>query len=171
LTAAASLAVVGCMTQAPAPATPSVVAKTPAPSEAVASAQPVPSPAPSEAPVDPTVLPADAPKTQYGVKYVDLKVGTGATPQPGQTCVVHYTGWLKENGKRFESSLDRGTPYEFRIFTGAVIQGWDEGVSTMKVGGKRKVEIPPKLGYGDQGTSGIPGNATLIFDLELLAIK
>jgi peptidylprolyl isomerase len=178
LITAASLALLGCTTVASqAPAAPSV-AVSPQPtstvspsSEAQASAQPVASPSPSEPPVDPTVLPSDAPTTRYGVKYVDLKVGTGATPQAGQTCVVHYTGWLKEDGKRFESSLDRGQPYEFKLATGQVIQGWDEGISTMKVGGKRKLEIPPKLAYGEQGTNGIPANATLIFDIELLAVK
>jgi peptidylprolyl isomerase len=132
----------------------------------------VAAPSPSLPPVDPTVLPSDAPKTRYGVRYVDLKVGTGVSPQAGQTCVVHYTGWLKENGKKFESSLDGGKPYEFKLSTGQVIRGWDEGVATMKVGGKRKLEIPPNLAYGDDGANGvIPSNATLIFDIELLEVK
>jgi peptidylprolyl isomerase len=175
LISAASLTVVGCLTvgsQIPNPSKPTPVAQLPQPTTTASpSALPVASPSPSLPPVDPTVLPSDAPMTTYGVKYVDLKVGTGATPQQGQTCVVHYTGWLKDGGKRFESSLDRGTPYEFKIGTGGVIRGWDEGIATMKVGGKRKLEIPPKLAYGESGTTGIPANATLIFDIELLDVK
>lgn len=174
----ASLTVFGCLTlgaQIPSPSTPPLPTQTPAPGTATAPsppASPMPSPTPSLPPVDPTFLPEDAPKTTYGVRYVDLKEGTGASPQQGQTCVVHYTGWLKENGKKFESSLDRSQPYEFKFMTGSVIRGWDEGIATMKVGGKRKLEIPPNLAYGESGAAGvIPSNATLIFDIELLAIK
>ncbi|MGC1277975.1 MAG: FKBP-type peptidyl-prolyl cis-trans isomerase [Xanthobacteraceae bacterium] len=113
--------------------------------------------------------------TASGLGIIDTKVGTGASPKPGQTVVVHYTGWLYENGKRgkkFDSSVDRGQPFEFPIGKGQVIAGWDQGVATMKVGGKRTLIIPPSLGYGANGAGGvIPPNATLIFDVELLRIK
>jgi peptidylprolyl isomerase len=113
--------------------------------------------------------------TPSGLQITDSKVGTGATPKPGQICVMHYTGWLYENGakgKKFDSSVDRGQPFEFPIGQGRVIAGWDEGVSTMKVGGKRTLIIPPGLGYGARGAGGaIPPNATLIFDVELLGVK
>ncbi|MBU6452907.1 MAG: FKBP-type peptidyl-prolyl cis-trans isomerase [Cyanobacteria bacterium REEB67] len=110
--------------------------------------------------------------TPSGLKYDDIKVGSGATPQSGQTVVVHYTGWLT-NGQKFDSSVDRGEPFEFVLGAGNVIKGWDEGVATMKVGGKRKLTIPPHLGYGAGGAGGgkIPPNATLVFDVELLGIK
>ena len=109
--------------------------------------------------------------TASGLKYTDQVVGTGATPQRGQTVTVHYTGTL-EDGKKFDSSLDRGKPADFRIGVGAVIKGWDEGLMSMKVGGKRRLVIPSKLGYGPQGRPpDIPGNATLIFDIELLGVK
>src|SRR5512141_1588173 len=114
-------------------------------------------------------------KTPSGLQYEDVKVGTGASPKTGQTCVMHYTGWLWENGakgKKFDSSVDRGSPFEFQIGRGMVIRGWDEGVATMKVGGKRTLLIPPDLGYGARGAGGvIPPNATLVFDVELLGIK
>lgn len=110
-----------------------------------------------------------------GLQIIDTVVGTGPSPKTGQTCVMHYTGWLYENGakgKKFDSSLDRGAPFEFPIGTGRVIAGWDEGVASMKVGGKRTLIIPAKLGYGERGAGGvIPPNATLIFDVELLAVK
>lgn len=113
--------------------------------------------------------------TPSGLKIEDTKVGEGASPATGQTCVMHYTGWLYENGqkgRKFDSSLDRGEPFEFPIGTGRVIKGWDEGVATMKVGGKRTLIIPPELGYGARGAGGvIPPNATLIFDVELLDIR
>ncbi len=113
--------------------------------------------------------------TSSGLGIIDTKVGTGPSPKPGQTVVVHYTGWLYENGKKgkkFDSSLDRGQPFEFPIGKGQVISGWDEGVATMKVGGKRTLIIPPSLGYGASGAGGvIPPNATLIFDVELLGVK
>ena len=110
-------------------------------------------------------------KTASGLKYVDLVEGTGATPQRGQTITVHYTGTL-ENGKKFESSVDRGTPADFRIGVGEVIKGWDEGLISMKVGGKRKLTIPSNLGYGPRGKPpDIPGNSTLLFDVELLGVK
>jgi peptidylprolyl isomerase len=113
--------------------------------------------------------------TPSGLQIIDSKVGTGASPKAGQTCVMHYTGWLYENGakgKKFDSSVDRGQPFEFPIGRGQVIAGWDEGVATMKVGGKRTLIIPPALGYGARGAGGvIPPNATLIFDVELLGVK
>jgi peptidylprolyl isomerase len=109
--------------------------------------------------------------TQSGLKYTDIVEGTGPSPRPGQTVVVHYTGTL-ENGKKFDSSVDRGTPSEFKIGVGAVIKGWDEGLLTMKVGGKRKLVIPPTIGYGALGRPpNIPGNSTLIFEVELLDLK
>ena len=113
--------------------------------------------------------------TPSGLKITDSKVGTGATPKAGQICVMHYTGWLYENGakgKKFDSSVDRGQPFEFPLGQRRVIGGWDEGVATMKVGGKRTLIIPPELGYGARGAGGvIPPNATLIFDVELLDVK
>ncbi len=113
--------------------------------------------------------------TSSGLGIIDTKVGTGPSPKAGQTVVVHYTGWLYENGKRgkkFDSSVDRGQPFEFPLGKGQVIPGWDEGVATMKVGGKRTLIIPPSLGYGASGAGGvIPPNATLIFDVELLKVK
>ena len=106
-----------------------------------------------------------------GLKYVDLVEGTGPSPQKGQTVSVQYTGTL-QNGKKFDSSYDHGgKPYEFRIGTGAVIKGWDEGLMTMKVGGKRKLTIPAALGYGAAGSANIPPNATLIFEVEMLTVK
>ena len=109
--------------------------------------------------------------TRSGLKYIDLVVGTGVMPKSGSTVVVHYTGWLT-NGKKFDSSVDRGEPFSFVLGRGQVIQGWDEGVASMRVGGKRKLTIPPGLGYGSRGYPGaIPGNATLIFEVELLRIR
>jgi FKBP-type peptidyl-prolyl cis-trans isomerase len=107
--------------------------------------------------------------TPSGLKYVDIKEGDGAVPQIGQTVVVHYTGTL-EDGTKFDSSRDRG-PFQFKLGVGQVIKGWDEGVASMKVGGRRKLIIPADLGYGSRGAGGvIPPNATLIFDVELLKI-
>ena len=110
-----------------------------------------------------------------GLQITDTAVGSGASPKTGETCVMHYTGWLYVNGQKgakFDSSVDRGQPFEFPIGVGRVIKGWDEGVSTMKVGGKRTLIIPPDLGYGARGAGGvIPPNATLIFEVELLNVK
>lgn len=107
-----------------------------------------------------------------GLTYWDLKAGTGKLAQNGQRVKVHYTGWLLEGGTKFDSSLDRGKPFEFTLGAGQVIQGWDMGVAGMKVGGKRQLRIPPELGYGWRGAPPtIPANASLIFDVELLAVK
>ena len=113
--------------------------------------------------------------TPSGLQIIDATIGSGASPKPGQICVMHYTGWLYEDGKKgkkFDSSVDRNEPFEFPIGQHRVIAGWDEGVATMKVGGKRTLIIPPALGYGARGAGGvIPPNATLMFDVELLGVK
>ena len=116
--------------------------------------------------------PSKAPvTTPSGLQYVDLVEGTGECPRPGASVSVHYTGWLT-SGKKFDSSLDRGQPFVFPIGRGKVIRGWDEGVATMKVGGKRKLTIPPDLGYGSRGAGGvIPPGATLVFEVELLSVR
>jgi FKBP-type peptidyl-prolyl cis-trans isomerase FkpA len=109
--------------------------------------------------------------TPSGLKYTDVVVGSGASPKVGQTAVVHYTGWLLD-GKKFDSSKDRGQPFSFPLGRGQVIKGWDEGVASMKVGGTRILIIPPDLGYGARGAGGvIPPNATLKFEVELLDVK
>jgi FKBP-type peptidyl-prolyl cis-trans isomerase len=109
--------------------------------------------------------------TPSGLKYNDDQVGDGAAPSQGQRVSVHYTGWLTD-GTKFDSSRDRGQPFQFTIGRGEVIKGWDEGVASMKVGGRRKLTIPPNLGYGARGAGGaIPPNATLVFDVELLDVK
>ena len=135
---------------------------------------------------DPKATPAPEPerkseskmtKTPSGLQYEDIKVGTGASPQTGQLCFMHYTGWLWENGakgKQFDSDNGKydGKGLSFPIGRGKVVKGWDEGIATMKVGGQRTLIIPPDLGYGSRGYPGlIPPNATLIFEVELLAIK
>ena len=113
-----------------------------------------------------------------GLQYEDTVAGSGAEATAGQNVRVHYTGWLHDpaaengRGRKFDSSKDRGTPFSFSLGAGEVIRGWDEGVQGMKVGGKRKLTIPPNLGYGARGAGGvIPPNATLVFEVELLAVK
>lgn len=109
--------------------------------------------------------------TESGLQYVDLVVGTGRQAELGDTATVHYTGWL-EDGTKFDSSLDRGQPFSFRVGAGQVIKGWDEGVGTMREGGKRKLIIPPNLGYGPRGAGRvIPPNATLTFEVEVLKLR
>ena len=114
-------------------------------------------------------------KTASGLQYEDTAPGDGALATAGQTCVMHYTGWLWVNGakgKKFDSSLDRKSPFSFKLGAGQVIRGWDEGVAGLKVGGKRSLLIPPNLGYGAQGAGGvIPPNATLLFEVELIALR
>lgn len=111
-------------------------------------------------------------KEKNGLEWQNIKVGKGASPVKGKKVVVHYTGWLKD-GKKFDSSLDRKEPFEFTIGIGQVIKGWDEGVMTMKPGGVRRLYIPPELGYGSQNVGGdlIPGNSTLVFEIELIEVK
>ena len=121
------------------------------------------------------VVAAEAKKTASGLAYQDVEVGKGAEAVAGKTVDVHYTGWLLtggQKGEKFDSSVDRGSPFSFRLGAGQVIQGWDEGVAGMKVGGKRTLTIPPELGYGARGAGGvIPPNATLVFDVELLGVR
>ena len=107
--------------------------------------------------------------TESGLKYIDQKVGSGQTAKKGDTVEVHYTGWLKD-GKKFDSSVDRGRPFSFKLGEGRVIKGWDEGVAGMKVGGKRKLIIPYQLAYGERGRPGIPPKADLVFEVELLKV-
>ena len=113
--------------------------------------------------------------TASGLTIIDNKVGSGESPKIGQTAVVHYTGWLYQDGKKgkqFDSSRPRGEPFEFPLGQGKVIPGWDEGVETMTVGGKRTLIVPPQLGYGAAGAGGsIPPNSTLLFEVELLGVK
>jgi peptidylprolyl isomerase len=123
------------------------------------------------APAGPPPVTGETVTTASGLQYIDIQPGTGASPALGQKVLVNYTGWLQANGTKFDSSFDRGQPAEFTL--GQVIQGWNEGLSTMNVGGKRRLVIPPALGYGDRGTPGgpIPPNATLVFDVELVNVQ
>lgn len=118
----------------------------------------------------PPPVSGDTVTTESGLRYVVIEEGSGATPTTGQTVRVHYTGWFLD-GTKFDSSVDRGEPFPFPLGRGRVIRGWDEGVATMKVGEKRRLIVPPELGYGQRGhPGGIPPNATLVFDVELLGI-
>ena len=118
-----------------------------------------------------TAMDQDTITTESGLKYIVIKEGEGATPEKGQTVVAHYTGKLTD-GSKFDSSVDRGQPFRFKLGAGQVIKGWDEGFATMKVGEQRQLIIPPELGYGERGYPPvIPQNATLIFDVELLGIE
>ncbi len=120
----------------------------------------------------PTKVTGKPKSTSSGLQYWDITVGTGASATAGKTVTVHYTGWLDKGGKKFDSSVDKGQPFMFQLGAGQVIKGWDQGVSGMKIGGKRQLRIPPELGYGARGAGGvIPPNATLIFDVELLGVK
>jgi FKBP-type peptidyl-prolyl cis-trans isomerase len=119
----------------------------------------------------PTKVTGAPTKTASGLEYWDIKMGTGAVAQAGQHVKVDYTGWLT-NGKKFDSSVGTGHPFEFMLGAGQVIKGWDEGIAGMKVGGKRQLRIPPDLAYGDKGfTNVIPPNSTLIFDVQLVDVK
>jgi FKBP-type peptidyl-prolyl cis-trans isomerase len=134
----------------------------------------LPQAARAAAPSSPTKVDAKKYKAlPGGLKYYIIKPGKGAVAKDGQQVAVHYTGWLASNGQKFDSSLDRGQPFTFPLGGHQVIKGWDEGVKGMKVGEKRQLLIPPSMGYGAQGTPGgpIPGNATLIFDVELIGVK
>jgi FKBP-type peptidyl-prolyl cis-trans isomerase FkpA len=128
-------------------------------------------PALAAAPAAPAKTTGKGTTTASGLKYWDLKKGSGATAKAGDSVKVHYTGWLTD-GKKFDSSLDRDEPFSFKLGAGMVIKGWDEGVAGMKIGGKRQLRIPPDLGYGAGGAGGvIPPNATLVFDVELLGVN
>ena len=142
---------------------------------ALAQATATPDAAPPAQAGQPGQAPGQVVTTRSGLQIVDHKVGTGRSVGPGYIAVVHYTGWLYQNGvkgRKFDSSVDRGQPFEFPINGGQVIKGWDEGVATMRVGGKRTLIVPPQLGYGARGAGGsIPPNATLMFDVELVGVK
>lgn len=131
-----------------------------------------PAPLPGMEATAPAASNANAATTASGLQIIDQVVGTGVQPQAGQTVIVNYTGYL-DNGTKFDSSYDRNQPYEFVLGAGQVIRGWDEGISTMKVGGKRRLIVPPELAYGAQGTDNgvIPPNARLTFDVELVGVK
>ncbi len=125
-----------------------------------------------KAPDKPPAVEGKPTTTKSGLEYWDIKQGSGKTAEPGMTVKVNYTGWLADSGKKFDSSVDRHEPFPFKLGGGQVIKGWDEGVAGMKVGGKRRLKIPPDLGYGARGAGGvIPPNATLIFDVELLGVQ
>jgi FKBP-type peptidyl-prolyl cis-trans isomerase len=119
----------------------------------------------------PTKVTGEGVKTDSGLQYWDIRIGNGEVAKGGQRVRVHYTGWLT-TGKKFDSSVDASTPFDFRLGNGEVIKGWDEGVAGMKVGGKRQLRIPPDLAYGAEGSPPvIPASATLIFDVQLIAVQ
>lgn len=136
-----------------------------------APAKKAPAPASTPKPSGPTKVSGDPVTTPRGLKYWDIKKGTGPAAVKGKTVRVHYSGWLTD-GKEFDNSFDRGEPIEFALGSGQVIKGWDEGIAGMKVGGKRQLRIPPELAYGSRGAgSAIPPNSTLIFDVQLVGVK
>jgi len=136
-----------------------------------APATPPATPAAEFTPPAPVSVDADGTATMAsGLKYKDIVEGTGESPKPGKLVTVHYTGTFPD-GEKFDSSVDKGPPYKFVIGSGRVIKGWDEGIMTMKVGGKRKLIVPPDLAYGANGRDGIPPNATLLFEVELLGVN
>jgi peptidylprolyl isomerase len=147
---------------------------TPIPTVATSPGSPTPA-LPEQSPVEPPSLPppvsGDPVTTPSGLQYIDIQPGTGATPTAGQTIVANYTGWLSETGALFDSSLSRTEPFAFVLGEGAVIKGWDEAFAIMQVGGKRRLIIPPALGYGEVGQGSIPPNATLIFDVDLIEVR
>lgn len=155
--AATAQAVVNRSAGAPTPVT------APKPGATAPAAAPV-----NPAPVNPAV--AGAVRTASGLQYIDQAAGNGPRPQAGQTVIVHYTGYF-DDGRVFDSSVQRGQPFEFKLGTGAVIKGWDEGLATMNVGGKRRLIVPPELAYGARGQGPIPPNTRLTFDVELLGVK
>ena len=144
----------------------------PGTASATTAAERTPTPSPSKTTTSSTgaITLTNPTTTASGLKYEDIVVGTGASPKNGQRVTVHYTGTFLD-GKKFDSSRDRGQPFNFVIGNGNVIKGWDEGVLTMKVGGKRNLEIPPALGYGSRDYGPIPGNSTLLFEVELIAVQ
>ncbi len=147
----------------------STVAGTPTPSS---NQQGTPTPALTPGPATPPALEIEPTFTDSGLGIIDIEPGTGATPEAGQTLLVSYTGWLSDTGEKFDSSLDRGQPIEFALGTGQVIPGWEEGLATMRVGGKRRLIIPADLAYGAAGSPPlIPPNSELTFDVELLEAK
>jgi peptidylprolyl isomerase len=130
----------------------------------------LPAQSPTAAPEAPPEITGEQITTPTGLAYIDVPEGTGGSPLTGDTVVVNYTGWTQADGKKFDSSLERTAPFGFILGVGGVIRGWDEGVATMKIGGKRRLIIPPDLAYGPAGQGSIPPNATLIFDIELIDI-
>lgn len=143
----------------------------PSPSALAPATPTVPAQQAGTAPESPPEVTGEPVTMESGLQYIDIVVGTGEGPNPGDTVVVNYTGWLQDGGKKFDSSLERTVPFTFPLGQGRVIKGWDEGVASMKVGGKRRLIIPPELGYGEAGSPpNIPGNATLIFDIEMLDV-
>ncbi len=178
LALAALVAVVGCQESKPADSTPASATRSGTASGTTASTTTTTSTTTAiesgmSAKAQTEVPPAASQEVTMpsGLKYQDVVVGTGAEATAGRTVSVHYTGWLT-NGTKFDSSVDRGQPFQFSLGAGQVIRGWDEGVAGMKVGGKRKLTIPPDLGYGARGAGGlIPPDATLVFDVELLGVN